>query len=85
MTLLRLTNIPGIGPLNATAPVAAVGDALTFARGRSRRLRQATTGGKPRLLGITKRGSSLAALIPFFGHYPVLPFKNPRARQAGKR
>ncbi len=31
----RLTSIPGIGPLNATALVAAVGDAQTFARGRN--------------------------------------------------
>lgn len=41
----------------------AVGDARTFARGRDLAAwlglvpRQATTGGKPRLLGITKRGS----------------------------
>jgi transposase len=30
----RLTSIPGIGALNATALVAAVGDARTFARSR---------------------------------------------------
>lgn len=59
----RLLSIPGIGSLNATALVAAVGDAATFARGRDLAAwlglvpRQATTGGKPRLLGITKRGS----------------------------
>jgi len=59
----RLTSIPGIGALNATALVAAVGDARTFARGRDLAAwlglvpRQATTGGKPRLLGITKRGT----------------------------
>ena len=49
----RLTSIPGIGPLNATALVAAVGDAQTFARGRDLAAwlglvpRQVTTGGKP--------------------------------------
>lgn len=59
----RLLTIPGIGALNATALVAAVGDARTFSRGRDLAAwlglvpRQATTGGKPRLLGITKRGS----------------------------
>jgi transposase len=59
----RLLTIPGIGALNATALVAAVGDARTFGRGRDLAAwlglvpRQATTGGKPRLLGITKRGS----------------------------
>jgi transposase len=31
----RLTSIPGIGALNATALVAAVGDAQTFTRGRN--------------------------------------------------
>ena len=30
----RLTAVPGIGALNATAPVAAVSDAATFSRGR---------------------------------------------------
>ncbi|CAB4326880.1 hypothetical protein BCH_02247 [Brucella sp. 191011898] len=59
----RLTEIPGIGALNATALVAAVGDAATFAKGRDLAAwlglapRQATTGGRPKLLGITKRGS----------------------------
>ncbi|WP_421952715.1 IS110 family transposase [Pelagibacterium sp.] len=59
----RLTGIPGIGALNATALVAAVGSAATFSRGRDLAAwlglvpRQATTGGRPKLLGITKRGS----------------------------
>ena len=59
----RLTTIPGIGALNATALVAAIGDVATFARGRDLAAwlglvpRQVTTGGKPRLVGITKRGS----------------------------
>jgi transposase len=59
----RLTGNPDIGPLNATGLVAAVGSAATFATGRDLTAwlgpapRQATNGGKPRLLGITKRGS----------------------------
>ena len=59
----RLLTIPGIGALNATAPVAVVGDAQAVGRGRDLAAwlgllpRQATTGGKPRLSGITKRGS----------------------------
>ena len=57
------TTIPGIGPLNATAPVAAVGEAETFGRGRDLAAwlglvpKQVTTGGKPKLLGISKRGN----------------------------
>ena len=59
----RLTSIPGIGVLGATALVAAVGDGEAFRRARDLPAwlglvpRQMTTGGKPRLLGITKRGN----------------------------
>ena len=62
-TTRRLATVPGIGPLNATALVATVGDASAFAKGRDMAAwlglvpRQATTGGKPRLLGISKRGN----------------------------
>jgi transposase len=58
-TARRLATIPGIGVLNATALAAAIGNAATFARGRDLAAwlglvpRQATTGGKPRLLGIS--------------------------------
>ena len=58
-----LMTIPGIGPLNATALVAAVGRAGTFGRGRDLAAwpglvpKRATTGGKPKLLGISKRGN----------------------------
>jgi transposase len=60
----RLAGIPGIGVLNATALVAAVGRGEAFGRGRDLAAwlglvpRQATTGGKPRLLGIGRRGST---------------------------
>ena len=58
-----LTSIPGIGPLNATALTAAIGNAQTFRRGRDLAAwlglvpKQVTTGGKPKLLGISKRGN----------------------------
>lgn len=60
----RLTSIPGIGVLNATALVAAIGDASSFQHARDLGAwlglvpRQFTTGGKARLLGITKRGNT---------------------------
>jgi transposase len=60
----RLQTIPGVGPLVATALVSAVGNASTFRSSRDLSAwvglvpRQHTTGGKPRLLGITKRGNS---------------------------
>lgn len=58
-----LTSIPGIGPLNATALTAAIGNAQTFRRDRDLAAwlglvpKQVTTGGKPKLLGISKRGN----------------------------
>jgi transposase len=58
----RLTEAPGIGPVIATAMVATVGNANLFATGRSFAAwlgltpRQHATGGKGRLLGISKRG-----------------------------
>src|ERR1700720_2816664 len=58
----RLITIPGIGAIVASALVAAVGQAESFDRGRDLAAwlglvpRQFTTGGKPKLLGISKRG-----------------------------
>ena len=72
-------SIPGIGPLNATALVAAVGDAETFTRGRNLAAwlglvpRQATTSGKARLLGITKRGSKYLRKMLIQGARAALP------------
>jgi transposase len=60
----RLMTIPGIGVLNATALIAAIGQGESFARGRDLAAwlglvpRQVTTGGKPRLVGISKRGNA---------------------------
>jgi transposase len=59
----RLETIPGIGPLTATALIAAVSEAAHFQNGRQFAAwvglvpRQHSTGGKPRLLGISKRGN----------------------------
>jgi transposase len=75
----RLTGIPGIGALNATALVAAVGNAATFDRGRDLAAwlglvpRQATTGGRPKLLGITKRGSRYLRKMLIQGARSAMP------------
>ncbi len=75
----RLLSIPGIGALNATALVAAIGDAGTFARGRDLAAwlglvpRQVTTGGRPKLLGITKRGSKYLRKMLIQGARSALP------------
>lgn len=59
---MRLEKIPGIGPLGASALVASIADANSFANGRQLSAwlglvpRQHSSGGKPALLGISKRG-----------------------------
>lgn len=59
----RLQQIPGVGPLIATAMVAAVGNGSAFVKGRDFAAwlglvpRQHSTGGKAKLLGISKRGN----------------------------
>ena len=75
----RLATIPGIGVLNATALLAAIGDGQTFARGRDLAAwlglvpRQVTTGGKPRLVGITKRGNKYLRKLLIHGARAALP------------
>ena len=59
----RLTEIPGIGPVTATALIAAVGNGSTFKKGRNLSAwmgivpGEYSTGGKQKLLGISKRGN----------------------------
>jgi transposase len=75
----RLVSIPGIGVLNATALVAAIGNGAAFARGRDLAAwlglvpRQMTTGGKPRLLGISKRGNKYLRKLLVHGARAALP------------
>jgi transposase len=75
----RLATIPGIGVLNATALAAAIGNAGTFARGRDLAAwlglvpRQMTTGGKPRLLGISKRGNKYLRTLLIHGARSAMP------------
>jgi transposase len=75
----RLATIPGIGVLNATALLAAIGDGRTFACGRDLAAwlglvpRQVTTGGKPRLVGITKRGNKYLRKLLIHGARAALP------------
>jgi hypothetical protein len=88
----RLVTIPGIGTINATARAAAVGNARAFRRGRDMAAwlgltpRQMTTGGKPRLLGISKRGNRYLRKNLIHGARAVLPYlvqqKTPLGRWA---
>ncbi len=74
----RLMSIPGIGPLIATALLAAVGDASVFRSGRAMAAwlgmvpRQRTTGGRVVLLGISKRGDTYLRTLLIHGARAVL-------------
>jgi len=74
----RLQTIPGVGPLTATALVAAVGDGKQFKQGRSMAAwlgltpRQHSSGGKEVLLGITKAGDKYLRTLFIHGARSVV-------------
>ena len=74
----RLLTIPGIGLLSATAMVAAIGDIGAFKNGRELAAwlglapRQHSTGGKPTLLGISKRGDTYLRTLLIHGGRTVV-------------
>ena len=74
----RLLKIPGIGPITATALICAIGDGRQFKRGRDMAAwlgltpRQHSSGGKDRLLGISKRGDAYLRTLLIHGARAVL-------------
>jgi transposase len=74
----RLTTIPGIGEITATAILASVGDPKQFKNGRQFAAwlgltpRQYTTGGKIRLGRITKKGDAYLRTLLIHGTRAVL-------------
>lgn len=74
----RLEAIPGVGALTASALVASIGDAKTFKNGRQLAAwlglvpRQDSSGGKERLLGISKRGDTYLRTLLIHGARAVL-------------
>ena len=82
----RIRQIPGIGPIVATAIVAAIGNGAAFRKGRDFAAwlgvvpRQYSTGGKARLFGISKRGNVYLRKILIHGaRAAVLRIKRDRA------
>jgi len=77
-TVKRLMTVPGVGPLGALATVATVGHAHEFKDGRQFAAwlglvpRQWSTGGKPRLGHITKRGDAYLRTLLIMGARAVL-------------
>ena len=81
----RLTSIPGIGPVTATALVAAIGNGSGFRKGRDLAAwvgmvpRECSTGGKQKLLGISKHGNAYLRKLFVQGARAVMRY---RARQS---
>lgn len=69
----RLQQLRGVGPMIATALLATVGDASQFANGRQMAVslgltpKQNSSGGKEKLLGISKRGDSYVRCLLVHG------------------
>ena len=74
----RISAIPGVGLLSATAAVATMGDTKAFKSGREFAAwlglvpRQTGTGGRVRLLGISKRGDRYLRTLLIHGARAVL-------------
>lgn len=75
---VRLQQVRGIGPLTATALLATVGDASQFSNGREMAAsfgltpKQNSSGGKERLLGISKRGDAYLRSLLVHGARAVI-------------
>jgi transposase len=90
----RLGQIEGIGPLTATALVAAVGDRQGFKNGRQFAAwlglvpKQRSSGGRDRLFGISKRGDRYLRTLLIHGARAALGRaggkQDPRSRWLGK-
>jgi transposase len=74
----KLAQIPGIGPITASALVASIGDAKSFENGRQLAAwlglvpRQHSSGGKSTLLGISKRGDTYLRMLLIHGARAVI-------------
>ncbi|MFL9909981.1 IS110 family RNA-guided transposase [Paraburkholderia sp. RL17-337-BIB-A] len=74
----RIAEIPGVGLLTATAAIASIGDPRAFKSGRELAAwlglvpRQSGTGGRLRLLGISKHGDTYLRTLLIHGARSVL-------------
>ncbi|WP_157671038.1 IS110 family transposase [Chitinibacter sp. GC72] len=84
---LRIAALPGVGPITATAIIASVADAKSFEDGRQLAAwlglvpRQHSSGGKPVLLGISKRGDVYLRTLLIHGARAIIAhFERQRER-----
>jgi len=86
----RLLTIPGVGATIASALMAAIGNAEAFEHGRDLAAwlglvpRQFTTGGRPNLLGISKRGNKYLRKLLIHGARAALPYVSERDTPLGR-
>lgn len=82
---LKLAEIPGIGPITASALVATIGDAREYKNGRQLAAwlglvpKQHSSGGKQTLLGISKRGDTYLRTLLIHGARAVIRFAENKA------
>ncbi len=82
----RLSEIPGVGVLTATALVGTIGDAKVFKNGRGLAAylglvpQQRSSGGREKLLGISKRGDGYVRTLLIHGARAVIRWVRLRAR-----
>jgi transposase len=85
----KLARVPGIGPITASALVASIGDAKSFANGRQLAAwlglvpRQNSSGGKAVLLGISKRGDTYLRTLLIHGARSVIHAANRKEKKEG--
>lgn len=85
----RLAQIPGIGPITASALVASIGDAKSFDNARQLAAwlglvpRQHSSGGKQTLQGISKRGDAYLRTLLIHGARSVIRVAERKADHAG--
>lgn len=86
----RVRSIPGMGPIGASAIVAAAGDAREFKNGRQFSAwlglvpRQNSSGGKDKLLGISKRGDVYLRCLLIHGARAVLTHCSKKSDKTSK-
>jgi transposase len=90
---MRLANgsplVPGIGPVTATALLAAIGNGAAFRRGRDLAAwvgltpKEYSTGGRQKLLGISKRGNSYLRRLFVQGARTVMQHRHRQSNLLG--
>ena len=86
----RLTTIPGVGPVTATALIAAIGNGAAFRKGRDLAAwigmvpQEHSTGGRQKLLSISKRGNSYLRRLFVQGARTVMQHRHRQPNSLGR-